>query len=59
MSDMTKIENEFVGILKETVICGHENDIFGSGPTTEALINEGNKIISKKLKVTHEYIQNA
>lgn len=59
MSEMTKIENEFVGILKETVIYGHENDIFGSGPTTEELINEGNKIISKKLKVTHEYIQNA
>ena len=52
MSDLTKIENEFVDILKDTVIYGHENDIFGSGPTTEELINEGNKIISKKLKVT-------
>ena len=52
MSDFTKIENEFVDILKDTVIYGHENDIFGSGPTTEEIINEGNKIISKKLEVT-------
>jgi len=59
MSDFTQIENQFVDILKDTVIYGNENDIFGSGPTTEELISEGNKIISKKLKVTQQYIQNA
>ena len=49
MSDLTRIENEFVGVINDTVIYGDENDIFRQGPSKDEIIKVGNRIISKKL----------
>jgi hypothetical protein len=52
LSPLTDVENKFLTLTNEIVLHGEDNNLFGTGPSKDDMILEGNKLLTMKMEAT-------